>query len=158
MKLQFNFLTGDCNFLAYGRIWVSEKFNNGDFDYWLIRELQNLEGYEGHKKYQCTLAAVAPSQFADTSGAIATSGIDEDWESLTLLKKVELVYGYMGGALISTESGNNYKQLFKAAQQQAITSTFLFGIMMDRPQNQIGANGWDRLKGIVFLTHSLDPA
>ena len=38
-KVRFTFLSGDCNWSDYGGKWISQKFNNGDFDYWLVREL-----------------------------------------------------------------------------------------------------------------------
>jgi hypothetical protein len=43
MKVRFNFLTGDVNWSQYGGTWISQKFNNSDTDYWLVREIINWE-------------------------------------------------------------------------------------------------------------------
>ena len=153
--IKFKFLTGDVNWLDYGGKWISQKFNNGEFDYWLVRTIFNWEEAvgereaKGHGKYCVEIKVVAPEQFENKQGAMDCSGVEGKWEDLADEVKVELIESYAGGVNIFCESGDNYKDLFKRGAKEAMGSSMLFGFYMDRPVNKIGSTGWDALKGDI---------
>ncbi len=155
-KIRFKFLTGDVNWLDYGGKWISQRFNNGEFDWWFVLTLDNVEDRVGEReakevgaKYWVTVAVVAPEEFSDKEGAVEGMGDEYTWDKLTPEMKVELVEQYAGGAQVFHAAGNNYKKLFKEARQKATESEFLFGFAMDRAMNAIGSTGWDFLKGDI---------
>jgi len=151
--IRFKFLTGDVNWLDYGGKWISQKFNNGEFDYWLVRSIENWAEHDSEMaarcKYLVEIKLVAPEQFRDKKAAMDCSGIEEKWDDLIDEVKVEIIESYSGGVTIFSESGNNYKDLFKRAQKEAEVSSMLFGFKMDAPVNKIGSTGWDALKGDI---------
>jgi hypothetical protein len=51
------------------------------------------------------------------------------------------------GANLWNDTGDNYKFLMKAAHKEAKLSCGFFGFYMDRPQNGLGSNGCDFIKG-----------
>lgn len=64
---RFKFLIGDVNWLDYGGKWVSQKLNNGEFDYWLVLELTNMDDAcgrdnEGKDRYNVSLSCVSPGE------------------------------------------------------------------------------------------------
>lgn len=156
----FKVLTGDVSYTKYGGTWISKKFNNGDFDYWFVRELVNMkeelpeDEYKEYKKkhggpYAAKVSVVAPGQFEDKEGALQSFGFDDGrkWEDLSDEGKVEVIYSCAGGTPIVDGAGPNYKKLFKQLGSVAARASFLFGFYMDRTVNQIGSTGWDWLKG-----------
>ncbi len=155
--VRFTFLTGDTNWADYGGKWISQKCNNGEFDYWFVMSLINWEDSVGEQeaeevgaKYNVSLKVISPSEFVDKEGALRSSGIDQSWDELDEKMQVELIESYSGGAQIFSENGNNFRKLFKAAREKAYTSEMLFGFVMDKPQNAIGSTGWDFLKGDIM--------
>jgi len=62
--IRFTWLTGDMNWADYGGKWISQKLNNGDFDYFLVLEVWNWFESVGAKeaKYNVSLSIVSPSQ------------------------------------------------------------------------------------------------
>lgn len=162
MQVKFSFLIGDVNWLEYGGTWISQKFNNGEFDYWIVREIINWEEAQGslydNCKYHVQLSCVAPEQFVDRNRALSSCGDDHNWSELSDEAKVLIVYEYSGGATIWQRDGSNYQKLFKECQLEAIAFTsILFGIHLDRPMNRLGATGWDFLTGeIVPNVHTVE--
>lgn len=155
-KIKFTFLTGDVSFLDYGGKWISQKFNNGEFDFWFVAELINWENSVGEreakeigKKYCLSVAVVAPEQFQEKDRAMSNVGAGDKWDALDDRQKVECVHLYSGGAKVFSENGDNFKKLFAQARKVALEKEFFFGSAMDRAQNKIGSTGWDFLKGDV---------
>ncbi len=156
--IKFKFLTGDVNYLDYGGKWISTRHNNGEFDYWFVLELLNVEDCVGEKeakevgfKYWVSLYVVAPEEFVEKESAMESCGNELKWENLADEQKVELIQEYSGGARIFHAAGNNYMKLVKEAKKEAdITASFTFGFKMDSAQNAIGSTGWDFLRGDVL--------
>lgn len=155
-QVRFKFLTGDVNWQDYGGTWISPAFNNGEFDYYFVRNLINWNRHASPLEvaqlgtYNVTLAIVAPSQFVNTDAVMKSLGLEE-WDALPEEQKAGFIYEASGGARVWSKSGNSYKALFKEAQEQAQTvRSFMFGFVLDRPQNRIGATGWDFLAGHVY--------
>lgn len=160
MTIKFKFLTGDINWQEYGGKFISKKLNNGDFDYWLILSVDNLHECmdENHpNKYLVSVNAIAPSELPEKEieSALQSMG-QEDLSPAEFTKKygmlglLEAISGYMGGAMIFYDEGNNLRKLMKNAREQAEEmGVFLFGFAMDRTMNRIGSTGWDILRGDI---------
>jgi len=125
MKVRFNFLTGDVNWSQYGGTWISQKFNNSDTDYWLVREIINWEERgqsDPSGKYTVMLSKVCPSDYSqyDISQAMRFCFGDDGFRENTSEEvKVEALYDY--GCYIQERSwnGNNYSILFQECQNFA---------------------------------------
>ncbi len=142
--------------------WISQKFNNGDFDYWLVRQLtdwtehQSEEECKGYPRYTCELKVVAPEEFNDKRGVLDYWGLDQTWEELSEKLRVEVVEDYIGGATVWTKNGDNKNQLLKECRKEADMVNSLFGFYMDKYQNAYGATGWDWIKGNITPALSTD--
>lgn len=156
-SMKFSFLTGDCNWLDYGGKWVSKKLNNGDFDYWLVIELINMDDAcgrdnEGQAKYNVCLSAVSPAEAGDEKmhSAFECIGMEENHElQKNPLAQVEALHSYGISAPLWQDNGNNARKLLREARKQAFMSSTLFGFYMDAPKNRIGSTGWDCIKGDI---------
>jgi hypothetical protein len=154
MKPRFKLLSGDQNWSRYGGKWISQRFNNGEFDFWFVLELINLydacgerEAKEMGGQYAVECSVVSPSEAANELPKAASSwGIELD-DIKTDEQRVELLHSYGTKALVCSIIGNNYSQLMQQAKRKAMESEFLFGFAMDQPQNAIGTTGWDMLRG-----------
>jgi len=148
-KVRFSFLTGDVNWSKYGGKWISQKISEDQCDYWLVKELDNLQdtcgndtkrlsdydslarnlvdidyacdddGNRTQPKYYCKLSKVAPSQFEDLEIALVSYGIDADTETVSDHDKVEAIVSYSNRCIVWQGLGNNYSELFKDCQGEA---------------------------------------
>lgn len=151
---RFKFLSGDCNWLQYGAKWISNKLNNGEFDYWLVLELVNMDdacgrGNEGQPRYHVSLSAVSSDQAgpSNVKKAFDSCGWTGDEDFMCDAVRVECLHGYGISALLWQSSGKNAHKLIKEARRQSQVATGLFGFYMDTPKNRIGTTGWEAIKG-----------
>lgn len=162
MKPKFSFLTGDTNYQQYGGKFISQKFNNGDWDYWLVIEVINMYDAVGEReakennggKYCISLMAVSPQAAGkeNLEDAFECCGFNESQnEQLknNLLIQVQVLSDYGIQAQLWTKSGNNLKNLLKECKKEAQLVEFLFGFYMDKPENMIGNTGWDFISGNI---------
>jgi len=155
--MRFKFLTGDMDWREYGGKWISKKLNNGDFDYWMVIELINMNEHviDPDYTYWVILSAVSPDEAKEhLDRAYECYGI-EDIDEKTDFMNVEVLHGYGISAPLWDDMGNNYKDLMKEAHRQASISETLFGFYMDKPKNRIGATGWDVIQGVLDPRRSL---
>jgi hypothetical protein len=147
--VKFSFLVGDVNWLDHGGKWISQKFNNGEFDYWLVKELHNTEeNRDFNTKYLCTLSVVAPSQYEDFEQAFESCGWEVEIEDLSDTDKVEIIHSYSGGSQEWSGTDNNYSKLFRECLIEAnLITTLLLQAYLYRQKNALGDNGWNKLKG-----------
>jgi hypothetical protein len=156
--MKFAFLTGDVNWLNYGGKWISPKLNNGDFDYWIVMELINMDDAcgrdnEGQAKYHVSLAAVSPSQAGEhLNRALDSCGIGPQHQggvfvNVSEVMAVEALHSYGVSAPLWQSGGNNARKLLREASKQAQMTNMLFGFYMDAPKNKIGTTGWEAIKG-----------
>jgi hypothetical protein len=150
---------GDVNWEQYGgQFMVEKKFNNGEFDYYLIIDFINFEEATGDampKKYNVSISAVAPSQVSkeDMMSAFKSFGYDDPKEQIEMMKKSDekavagILSEYGIKATLFNESGNNAKELIATAKKQIPAIEGMFGFYMDKPENFIGNTGWDFIKG-----------
>lgn len=149
--LRFTWLTGDMDWKDYWGQWVSKKFNNGDFDYWLVLAFNNTggDGGEADEKYMCELCCVIPSEASaeDVERFKQTSDFDS-WGSLDNPRDVVELFMYNGEYVsFGVMYGNNARKLRRDVAVRAIAATSMFRYFMDTPQNALGATGWDVAKG-----------
>lgn len=154
-KVRFSFLTGDVNWLEYGGKWVSQKLNNGQFDYWLVLDFTNMDDAcggdnKGQPKYYITVSAVSPSE-AEAELEKALEGYGWDKEELDDLRKVEALHSYGTSAVVWQGSSNNSKELMREAKRQAQKEGVdRFEESMKAPKNMIGSTGMEFLRGDIL--------
>ena len=150
MQLKFKKLVGDEKF-------VSKKLNNGDWDYWLVIETIDFmeatgELYNG-QKYNVSVKAVSPQAagLENLKRAFDCYGIDPASEQAKIeLVQVECLESYGISAQLESYNGNNLQKLLAQARKFAsVECQFLFGFIMDRPENRIGNTGWDFISGKI---------
>lgn len=136
--------------------WISPKCNNGEFDYWMVLELIDMDDAcgtdnDGNPRYCVSLGVVAPSQVSkeDMQRAMCCCGIQDGPEQppLRAYQAVECLYSYGIYAQVWTQSSNNFKSLIKAAHEKSGEIEMMFGFYMDRPVNRIGSTGWEIIRG-----------
>lgn len=153
--MNFKFLTGDCDWQKYGGKFISKRLNSGDWDYWLVYEVINMEEACGEKGYNVSLFAVSPEaagihNFVKACQSLGFSGeVPEHF--YTDVGKVEVLCNCDIKAQLWTGNGNNLSKLIKEVHYKAEgISGIFFGMMMDSPQNSIGSTGWDLIAGNVM--------
>jgi len=158
-NIKLSQIGGDVNWEEYsGQFIVDEKFNNGDFDYYLIIDFTNLKeamGDEAENKYSVSINAVAPSQVSKDKikSAFDSTGIEEKEEINRLTKDKKALSGILSEygihASLYNQDGNNAKELMNEAKKQIPAINTLFGFYMDKPVNMMGNSGWDSIKGDI---------
>lgn len=152
--MQFKFLTSDVNWQKYGGKFVSKKQNNGDFDYWLVLTVTNMwdaTGDEEQDKYHVQIEAVSPEQAKEhLNKAFSSMGFSDEqlaqYENDPIIQ-VETLSEYGIFACLWQKSGNNLNDLMKQARKESDLINMLFGFYMDRPENGIGQDGWQLIRG-----------
>jgi len=152
--IRFKFLAGDVDWQTYGGQFISQKLNNGDFDYWLVLDFINMHeatGDEETDKYNITILAVSPELNVQKADHILMVDYNlPDDLPITDKMRVEALAGHGIAAHLKGFSGNNYTKLMKEARREVQVIPFLFGFYMDRPENRIGSTGWDFIRGDVL--------
>lgn len=154
--IKFKFLTGDNNWKEHGGCFISPKFNNGEWDYWLVMDVCNLgsitdKGRE-YTEYSVTVYAVSPEAAGKSKleEAIKSMGFERDEVAEWLATdeaKVEVLHSYGTEARLWDERGNNLAKLILKAKRDLYTINGMLGFFMDSPQNGIGSTGWDLIAG-----------
>ena len=155
--VKFKFLTGDCNVSQYGGKFISNKQNNGEFDYYFVIELMNWKEAVGEREapaetYNVCLSVVSPMQAGEKNlkEAYSCCGIDEEMvanagKNLAEIQ-VEALHAYAGGVPVWQGNGNNWRELMKEAKKEAQNCEGFFGFYLDKPVNALGETGWERLR------------
>ena len=152
--IKTKFLTGDVNWKEYGGKFVTKKFNNGEFDYYLVIDFINMHDATGdteQDKYQIIIGAVKPKHSKEKmKDVLSAFGLeDENPDDLTELQKVMYVYEYGLSASLYNISGNNAEKLLKEARKELQNIPSFFGFYMDKQMNAIGNTGWDFIDGNI---------
>jgi len=158
-KTTFKWLTGDVNWKDYGGKWISNKLNNGEYDYWLVLEFINLYDACGEKdannmggKYMVTLCSVSPSQVDEDELKKAIKSIGWEEETLTDEMKVEALDSYGVRAHLWDETGNFANKLIAEAKKQAMTMGEIeYNQLMNSFTNALGHTKADFLRGDLSL-------
>ena len=150
--MKFKFLSGYVNYRQYGGKWISKKLNNGDFDYWLVIKIDNVEDYEEFEyKYIGEILAVSPSQISKEKldSAISSCGFsDEQIEAgFSDEQTVDILSDYGIFAMLGSFSDNNFDRLASTLRKEAESREFLFGFYMDKAENMLGQTGWQLIRG-----------
>lgn len=153
--MKFKFLTGDVNWQQYGGKFISKRLNNGDFNYWLVMDVTNMwdaTGDEEQDKYHVSIQAVSPEAAGQdkVNHAFGSAGYSD--EQLTEAEnnpiwQVEALSSYGIFAVLWQQSGNNINDLMQQARKESDLIQMLFGFYMDRPENGLGQDGWQLIRG-----------
>lgn len=132
---------------------ISPRFNNGDWNYYLIIHTINVHEMSGDKtqqKYNIYVDAVSPTAARKyVKRAMEAYGL-EATEKLTYRQKALFLHEYGISATLYQAQGNNLNKLLKDARKEAyLIQSFTFGFRMDNTQNMIGSTGWDFIKGDI---------
>jgi len=157
-KTTFKWLTGDVNWRDYGGKWISNKLNNGKYDYWFVIDFVNLyeacgerEANEMGGKYSCSLEVVSPSLAGEENLKKALQGWDMEDKPLSELSdemKVELLSSYGVHAAVWSECGKYANKLIAEAKKQAKTMGELeYNQAMNTFANALGHTREDFLRG-----------
>ena len=154
--VKFSFLTGDVSWKEYGVKWVSQKLNNGDWDYWLVIDFMNWEECTGElcqgMRYHVDISAVSPTAagMENLTKALESCGLTFNETSSQEghdLVWVEALHSYGIKSHLWQQDGNNANKLMHEARQQAQVCEGMFGFYMDGPKNKIGTTGWEAISG-----------
>jgi hypothetical protein len=135
------------------RLWISEKWNNGDWDLYFVLRLEDLEdamGKEAPAKYGVEVLAISP----EAAGAENVRKAAESWgvddpATLSEEAKVEVLLSYGIYAPLWNQNGGNERKLIQEARKQVKFLGITFGFKMDLAVNRIGDTGWDWIQGNV---------
>ncbi len=153
--MRWRILSGDVNWETYGGKLISPPQNNGEFDYWLVLEVNEWEAVVGEREaaeidgtHNVSLSVVVPSEcptedYVRAFDSCGWEGMEVDHPEML----VNLLHSYGIRATIWDENGNLRDLLRDAKRQADITAGITFGFAMDCPQNRMGATGWDTIQG-----------
>lgn len=142
----------------YEKILVGKGNSDPGFTYYPFIKITYLEQYVSEEevkrigKYAVTLGCVS-IQKANKKAIEAFAQWGAFFSLADLSKKerrdvkLEVLISEGMFALVKQEMGNNLASLLKEVREEIPSLTFLFGFYMDRPQNMIGATGWDLMAG-----------
>lgn len=131
--------------------WISTApLNNGEFDYWLRIKLidfgENEETRsEVRHRYTVQLTVVAPSQLSE-------SRLKEVAETACVMPcdvDISDIASHGFCAVVYSEDGNNKQKLIAAAKDFAQDVPRQFKYLMDKPQDNLGRDGWVYIRGDI---------
>lgn len=138
--------------------WVSQRLNNGDFDYWMVIDAKYLPEWAGEEaaremggNHLVSLMVASPSEAGkkNLKAAAESQGREEYLDRMTDEDKAVMLTEYGTAATVWHETGNNLRNLLKKAKEEAQKVEGLFGFYMDRQLNRMGNTGWDFIKGEI---------
>jgi len=158
-KTTFKWLTGDVNWQDYGGKWISNKLNNGEYDYWFVIDFVNLLDACGERgveemggKYMVTLHSVSPSLAGEENlmKAIECCGFNDS--ELSDEMKVEALISYGVSSMLWSEYGNFAKKLIAMAKKEAKTMGEVeYNLNMKSFANALGHTREDFLRGDLSI-------
>jgi hypothetical protein len=157
MPLKLNFRLKEISNTDAGITWIGPAIDHGDWPFRFLLKLQYVEYYDipemlkTHGKYIASVQAASTVAAAGKLEGVAKSfgqTLDE-FKALPAEAQHEMLADYGVAATLYEGSGNNQRAVLRAAREKLAEIDFMFGFAMDRPQNALGATGWDRIKGDV---------
>lgn len=158
MRLTWKILSGNIYKSDGGKLY-SGPHSNGEFYYWFVLEVFEWEEAVGEREaseidrtHNVSLSVVAPSECPTKylERSLSSWGIEEKDTIDNPLALVDLLYDYGIHAVIWDRNGSLRDLLMEAKRQAETTEAFTFGFAMDRPQNGLGATGWDLIRANHF--------
>lgn len=154
-KVRFSFLTGDVNWLEYGAKWISQELDSGEFAYWLVMELTNMDeacgrDNKGQPKYYVCVSAVSPQEAGEEGRAKALDSFGAEEDEVCQEMLVEALHSYGISSPVWQGNGNNSKLLMREAKRQAQQcGVERFAESMGKTVNLIGSTGMEFLRGDI---------
>lgn len=166
-KTTFKWLTGDVDWQDYGGKWISNKLNNGEYDYWFIIDFVNLLDACGEReakkmggKYMVTLYSVSPSLAGEENLMEAIKGCgfnNSELKELSDEMKVEALVSYGVSAQLWSECGNFAKKLIAMAKKEAKTMGEVeYNLNVKSFANTLGHTHEDFLRGDLSISKALE--
>lgn len=137
------------------KVYISKKFNNGDFDYYLaivVRDLFELglvtinddPDMDDDDRYGIDILAISPYINHDLSRKLISdwgNGEDDSYINDPVNQCLALIEYGKCATLFSMDC--SFLEVGLVKMDEMINSiNALFGFFMDKPQNQIGDDGW----------------
>lgn len=147
-RVRFTPFLGECE----SKEWISQKLNNGEFDYWLVLQVISLDR-ENEKFKAAQISVVAPSQLREErlNSLQNRMGVEPSkWEDTPDKYKVGDTFEYGCHAPVWHASGKAEMEMMVEGVKIAQTIPHFFGVYMDRQVNGMGARGWDLIKGDLW--------
>lgn len=133
------------------KLMVGPITDHGDFPFRLFLRVQYNDGvWEGLGKYIVTIGCVSPDAAGEDGCKRVRDWVgmqEEEWSALDHKYKCEVMIRYGRYVTFGQWNGNNLRKLLQHARGQLRQDDFMFGFAMDRPQNALGATGWDVIRG-----------
>ena len=151
----------ECNIVLtdgeYEKILVSKIWNNGDWPLRLVMKTTYLEEYLSEEdlketgKYEVSILAVSPRAAGrvNVKKAIDSMGLDDEDIKRIPMVQYEALLDYGVFATLWHNNGDNQEELENEAKEQLKIISIMFGFYMDRPENMIGNDGWDFIRGQI---------
>lgn len=131
--------------------YISKKYNNGEFDYYLVLNIIDFEEATGEKiegkRYVAEIKAVAPSLISKEEKKSVGESMGVDLKGLSEKDQAIEIEEYGISAPLFQETSDDKKALLRKAHEQEQIIPNLFGFYMDKQQNALGATGWDIIRG-----------
>jgi hypothetical protein len=150
----FKWLTGDIDYATYGGKWY--RVPNPNLPHRAhIMELLNWNEYEWNPviMYSVTLSEVDLNEIPieNIKAAKECYGIDVD-EVISFEFLLETLHGFGGSAPIYEESGNNYRNLLRAARNESrrLEDPEVHRAAMNKVVNKIGSTAYEYMRGDLF--------
>jgi hypothetical protein len=141
----------------YEKIMVSKIWNNGNWPLRFAIKTMFLDQYLSEEDvkesglYEVSILAVSPVAAGrkNVSEAVGSCGLaDYDIKKYPLLNYEALIdYGIF--ATLWHKAGDNLEELTAEANKELEIISIMFGFYMDRPENMIGNDGWDFIRGQI---------
>ena len=136
--LEFEVISDD----LYGSV---KEFDTGEMKYRLIIEI--VENPDSKDEYLGILSVVKSPKYLPTK--IRKSVAETSCVEVKNLTYTDLYY-YGLNATVASNKGNDPSKLLDELSKQAPAITGLLGFFLDKPQNAVGATGWDLLIGNIM--------
>ncbi len=133
--------------------WISDKQNNGDFDYWLRLKIYDMERESTEEitpRWIAQLTAIAPGLLTEEKLSDVAKSAGVGIEEVDLRDIGD--HGFC--ACLYERSGNNKRRLLAESKKEAQSISLLLGLYMDKPQNDWGLSGWDYIAGNISVEWS----
>ena len=133
--------------------WISDEVDYGDFPlrYHIVLEYTDSWGDDCGFKYYVSVKVTSLVAAANVIPSLLSNvGMTpEEFAEVGPEHQSEMLCSFASATLFQ-KGGKNKRNLLLAARRELIVIGMLFGLYMDKPQNVIGSDGWDFIKGDIL--------
>ena len=137
------------------QVWLDSRIIESDHPTRLLVKVDYLDYHTDTPKedfggqYLVTVQAVGKGWLGkeEIDACKQCMGCEDEFDGYDEIGQLLLLAEYGLAATIWQKVGNNRQALLKQARTKIKEAQVLFGFFMDRSANQLGATGWDFLRG-----------